>query len=126
MCSTAGSTVSSTSATERKGGSAMTDGSSFDMIKQARDLQKRPGLIQKKVERAELTATAGGGMVTATITGKLMVKKVEIEPQLFADGDRRMIEDLVASAINAAIEKAQRMMAEEMREVTGGLSIPGL
>jgi DNA-binding YbaB/EbfC family protein len=104
----------------------MTDGSSFDMIKQARDLQKRMGLIQKKVERAELTATAGGGMVTATITGKLMVKKVEIEPQLFADGDRRMIEDLVASAINAAIEKAQRMMAEEMREVTGGLSIPGL
>ncbi len=96
------------------------------MIKQARDLQKRMGLIQKKVERAELTATAGGGMVTATITGKLMVKKVEIEPQLFADGDRRMIEDLVASAINAAIEKAQRMMAEEMREVTGGLSIPGL
>ncbi len=104
----------------------MTDGSSFDMIRQARDLQKRMGLIQKKVERAELTATAGGGMVTATITGKLMVKKVEIEPQLFADGDRRMIEDLVASAINAAIEKAQRMMAEEMREVTGGLSIPGL
>ncbi|MFP6608670.1 MAG: YbaB/EbfC family nucleoid-associated protein [Deltaproteobacteria bacterium] len=104
----------------------MTDGSSFDMIKQARDLQKRMGLIQKKVERAELTATAGGGMVTATITGKLMVKKVEIEPQLFADGDRRMIEDLVASAINAAIEKAQRMMAKEMREVTGGLSIPGL
>ncbi len=104
----------------------MTDGSSLDMIKQARDLQKRLGLIQKKVERAELTATAGGGMVTATITGKLMVKKVEIEPQLFADGDRRMIEDLVASAINAAIEKAQRMMAKEMREVTGGLSIPGL
>ena len=104
----------------------MTDGSSFDMIKQARDLQKRMGLIQKKIERAELTATAGGGMVTATITGKLMVKKVEIEPQLFADGDRRMIEDLVASAINAAIEKAQRMMAKEMREVTGGLSIPGL
>ncbi|MFP6600690.1 MAG: YbaB/EbfC family nucleoid-associated protein [Deltaproteobacteria bacterium] len=104
----------------------MTDGSSFDMIKQARDLQKRMGLIQKKVERAELTATAGGGMVTATITGKLMVKKVEIEPQFFADGDRRMIEDLVASAINAAIEKAQRMMAKEMREVTGGLSIPGL
>ena len=104
----------------------MTDDSSLDMIKQARDLQKRLGLIQKKVERAELTATAGGGMVTATITGKLMVKKVEIEPQLFADGDRRMIEDLVASAINAAIEKAQRMMAEEMREVTGGLSIPGL
>ena len=104
----------------------MTDGSSFDMIKQARDLQKRMGLIQKKVERAELTATAGGGMVTATIPGKLMVKKVEIEPQLFADGDRRMIEDLVASAINAAIEKAQRMMAKEMREVTGGLSIPGL
>ena len=103
----------------------MTDGSSLDMIKQARDLQKRLGLIQKKVERAELTATAGGGMVTATITGKLMVKKVEIEPQLFADGDRRMIEDLVASAINAAIEKAQRMMAEEMREITGGLSIPG-
>ncbi len=104
----------------------MTDGGSLDMLAQARDLQKRMGRIQKKVERAELTATAGGGMVTVTISGKLVVKKVEIEPQLYDSGDRRMTEDLVASAVNAAIEKAQRLMAEEMKQITGGLSIPGL
>lgn len=96
------------------------------MLKQARDLQKQMGRIQKKVERTELTATAGGGMVTVTMTGKMVVQKVEIEPQLFAEGDRRMAEDLLVSAVNAVIEKAQRLMAEEMKQITGGLSIPGL
>ena len=104
----------------------MSEPGMMDMLKQARDLQKKMSKIQKKVQKMEITASAGGGMVTAVISGDLTVKRVTIEPQLVEDGDVRMIEDLVASAVNAGIKKAQDTMAEEMKEATGGLNMPGL
>ena len=104
----------------------MSQPSMMDMMKQARDLQKKMKKIQKKVENAEITATAGGGMVTVVVNGSLEVKKLSVEDSLVADGDARMIEDLVLSAVNAAIKKAQDMMAEEMKDATGGMNIPGL
>ena len=104
----------------------MAEGGMLDMLKQARDLQKRMSKIQKRVEKQIMTATSGGGMVTVEISGKLQVRKVTIEPSLFKNGDATMVQDLVASAVNAAITKAQQMVADEMKEVTGGLSIPGM
>lgn len=104
----------------------MSQPSMMDMMKQARDLQKKMKKIQKKVESAEITATAGGGMVTVVVNGSLEVKKLSLEDSLVAGGDARMIEDLVLSAVNAAIKKAQDMMAEEMKDATGGMNIPGL
>jgi hypothetical protein len=98
----------------------------MDMMKQARDLQKKMKKIQKKVEKAEITATAGGGMVTVVVNGSLELKSVALEDTLVAGGDARMIEDLVLSATNAAIKKAQDMMAEEMKDATGGMNIPGM
>lgn len=98
----------------------------LDMMKQARDLQKKMKQAQKKMAKAEITASAGAGMVTVVVNGKLQVKRIEIEPSLISDGDVKMIQDLVTSAVNAAIEKAQEMMAEEMKQATGGLNVPGL
>ncbi len=104
----------------------MSQPSMMEMMKQARDLQKKMKKIQKKVEKAEITATAGGGMVTVVVNGSLEVKSIAIEDSVVAGGDARMIEDLVLSATNAAIKKAQDMMAEEMKDATGGMNIPGL
>ena len=104
----------------------MSQPSMMDMMKQARDLQKKMKKIQKKVEKAEITATAGGGMVTVVVNGSLALKSVALEDTLVAGGDARMIEDLVLSATNAAIKKAQDMMAEEMKDATGGMNIPGM
>jgi len=98
----------------------------LDMMKQARDLQKKMKQAQKKMAKAEITATAGAGMVTVVVNGKLQVKSITLEPSLVADGDVKMIQDLVTSAVNAGIEKAQEMMAEEMKQATGGLNVPGL
>ncbi|RMF21597.1 MAG: YbaB/EbfC family nucleoid-associated protein [Deltaproteobacteria bacterium] len=98
----------------------------LDMVKQARDLQKKMNKVQKRIAKTEITANAGGGMVTAVVNGNLEVKRVSIEPDLVRGGDVRMIEDLVRSALNAAIKKAQDLMAEEMKQVTGGMKIPGL
>jgi len=98
----------------------------LDMLRQARDLQKRMSKVQKKVEKQRITASSGGGMVNVEITGKLEVRKVEIEQALIDRGDTRMLCDLVAAAVNSAITKAQEMVAAEMKEVTGGLDIPGI
>ena len=98
----------------------------MDMLRQAREMQKKMGQVQKKVAAMEITASAGGGMVTAVVSGDLEIKSLKIQPNLIAEGDVSMIEDLVLSAVNAAFKQAQDTMAEEMKAVTGGMKIPGL
>lgn len=97
-----------------------------DILKQAQALQSKLAELQSEAERRTVEASAGGGMVSVTVNGKLQVLSVRIEPQVFASGDREMLEDLVAAAVNEAIRKAQQGMAEAMSRVTGGLKIPGL
>ena len=104
----------------------MSQPGTLDMLKQARDLQKRMGRIQKKVERTRLEASAGGGMVTVVVNGNLDVLEVRIEDALVADGDVKMLQGLLVSAMNAAVKKAKDLMESEMKQVTGGLSLPGL
>jgi len=104
----------------------MSEPGMLDMIRQARDLQKKMKKIEKRVGKAEITANAGGGMVTGVVNGKLQVRRITIEPSLIEQGDVLMIQDLVTSAVNAAITKAQEMMAEEMKAATGGMNLPGM
>ena len=85
--------------------------------------------IQKQVEKSEITAAAGdesNGQVTVVVSGKLHVRSITIDPRLLAPGNVRYVQDLVTNAVNAALEKAQEIMTEEMKKVTGGLKIPGL
>jgi len=98
----------------------------MDMMRQAREMQKKMSQVQKKVAQMEVTASAGGGMVTAVVSGDLILKQLRVDPKVVAEGDASLIEDLVLSAVNAAFKKAQDTMAEEMKAVTGGLKIPGL
>jgi nucleoid-associated protein EbfC len=97
-----------------------------DILKQAQALQSKLAEVQGEAARKTVEASAGGGMVTAVVNGKLEVVKIHIEPQVLASNDREMLEDLVTAAVNEAIRKAQQMMAEAMSRVTGGLKIPGL
>jgi DNA-binding protein YbaB len=67
-------------------------------------------------------------MVKAVATGDLRIREVRIEPSLFEGGDRSMVEDLVAAAVNAALQNAQRMVQEEMQRASGlpvGQLFPG-
>jgi DNA-binding YbaB/EbfC family protein len=97
-----------------------------DILKQAQALQSKLTELQAEAERKTAEASAGGGMVTATVNGKLQVLSIRIDPQVLTAGDREMLQDLVTAAVNEAIRKAQQMMAEAMSRVTGGLKIPGL
>jgi len=97
-----------------------------DIMKQAQQLQERLGQIQEQAAARTVEATAGGGMVTAVVTGRLEVVSLRIDPEVLKSGDIEMVQDLVIAAVNQGIRAAQEMMAEEMKKVTGGLKIPGM
>src|ERR1035437_7326738 len=96
------------------------------IVKQAQELQERLARIQEETAAKTVEASAGGGMVTVVITGRLEVKELRIEPEVMKDGDAQMLQDLIIAAVNKGIRAAQEMMAEEMKKITGGLQIPGL
>ena len=83
------------------------------MIEQAKQMQERIDQIQKVLNARRFEATSGGGMVRTIVTGALRVVSIEIEDAFFTAGDREMIQDLAAAAINAAIVKAQEGANEE-------------
>ncbi len=101
-------------------------GSLGDLFAQAQQLQQRLAKVQEDLAKLTVEATAGGGMVTVQMNGKLEVLRVTIDPQVVSSGDVEMLEDLMKSVMNQAIRKAQQAVAEEMQKVTGGLKIPGL
>ena len=97
-----------------------------NIVKQAQELQERLSRIQEEAAAKTVEATAGGGMVTVVINGRLQVAELRIDPEVMKSGDAEMLQDLVIAAVNKGIRAAQDMMAEEMKKVTGGLQIPGL
>ena len=97
-----------------------------NIMKQAQELQERLGQIQEQAAARTVEATAGGGMVTAVVSGRVEVVSLRIDPNVLKSGDIEMVQDLVIAAVNQGIRAAQEMMAEEMKKVTGGLKIPGM
>ena len=97
-----------------------------NIMEQAKAMQGQIADVQAEVGSKTVEASAGGGMVTARVNGRLEVLSISIEPEIMKDGDREMLQDLVAAAVNEGIRKAQALMAEEVSRLTGGLKIPGL
>lgn len=105
----------------------MSKGMGFgDIVKQAQELQERLAKVQEDAAARTVESSAGGGMVKATVNGKLEVVRLHIEPSVLQSGDQQMLEDLIIAAVNQGIRTAQQQMAEEMGKLTGGLKIPGL
>jgi len=96
------------------------------MLKLAGEMKRRMPEMQAKLEAGEYTAEAGGGVVRATVNGKLRIKDVRIDPALLADGamDAGMLEDLVKAAVSGAQEQASTAAAEAMKDITGGMELP--
>jgi DNA-binding YbaB/EbfC family protein len=106
-------------------------GKGFDLgglFRQAQQLQEKIATIQQELAERTVEASAGGGMVTAVVSGKLEVVKLHIEPSLLEKPDADMLQDLIVAAVNEGIRAAQRMLSEEMGRLTGGLGIklPGM
>ena len=101
-------------------------GNMNQMLKQAQKMQEDMATLQTDLESREYTATSGGGMVSATVDGKHLIKSIKINPDIIDPDDAEMIEDLVTVAVNEAINSAIKTAEEEMGAITGGLNIPGM
>ena len=97
-----------------------------DLFKQAQDLQERLQRVQEEAAGRTVEAAAGGGMVKATVNGRLELVALHIEPSVLQGGDVEMVQDLVIAAVNQAVRAAQQQMADEMSKLTGGLKLPGM
>ena len=96
------------------------------MMRQAQQLQRKMAQLQEELESATVEATAGGGVVTVVVTGKMTVESIVINPDVVSPDDVDILQDLVRAAVNEGLNKAQEMVSSRMGELTGGLNIPGL
>jgi len=94
------------------------------MLQQAQQMQGKLQQMQEEMEKLTLTATSGGGMVTATGDGKGQIKAIKIDPTAVNAADVEMLEDLILVAVTEVQKKAAAAAAEEMQKVTGGLNLP--
>ncbi|MGH7235387.1 MAG: YbaB/EbfC family nucleoid-associated protein [Nitrospirae bacterium] len=97
-----------------------------NIMKQAQAMQEQLAKIQEQAASKTVDGTAGGGMVTVSVSGAMQVVALKIDPEVLKSGDAEMLQDLIVAATNDALRKARDMMAEEMKSITGGLRIPGL
>ena len=97
-----------------------------NLLRQAQQLQARMEKAQQELETVTVQGTAGGGVVAVTVTGKLTIESVKIDPQAVDPDDVEMLEELVMAATNEALKKAQELAQEKMGAITGGLKIPGM
>ncbi|APG27881.1 nucleoid-associated protein [Syntrophotalea acetylenivorans] len=97
-----------------------------NIMKQAQQMQQKMARMQEELQSREVEASAGGGMVTATVNGAQQLVNLKVEPSVVDPEDVEMLQDLVLAAVNEAIKKSQAMAQEEMSKITGGMNIPGL
>lgn len=96
------------------------------MMKQAQKMQQEMLRMQEEMENKTYSATAGGGMVTASVSGKHQVVSLEINPEAVDPDDVEMLQDMVIAAVNEAMRTADNEAANNMSRLTGGLNLGGL
>jgi DNA-binding YbaB/EbfC family protein len=96
------------------------------MMKQVQKMQADMVKLQEELGERKVESTAGGGVVKAVANGKQELLSIEIKPEAIDPSDVEMLQDLVLTAVNGALNQSREMVANEMRKVTGGINIPGL
>jgi nucleoid-associated protein EbfC len=95
-----------------------------DIMKQAGQMQARMAEMQKRLEATTIEGQSGGGLVKVAMTGKSVVTGLTIDPSLMKGDEKEILEDLIVAALNDAKNKAEAIMAAEMKTVTGGMPLP--
>ena len=97
-----------------------------NLMKQAQKLQREMEQAQQELEEKEFEASVGGGAVVVKVSGKKEVLSINIKEEVVDPDDVEMLEDLVLSAVNEALKKAEEETANKMGKLTGGMNIPGM
>ena len=94
------------------------------LMKQAAELKSKMEAMQSELESLEVDGTAGGGLVTVKLSGKGEMKAIKIDESLLKPSDKEIVEDLIVAAHADARRKAETLLQEKMKAVTGGLPLP--
>lgn len=97
-----------------------------NMMRQAQELQARFAKAQQELANATIEGSSGGGAVRVTVNGQQEVKEIKIAPEAINPEDAQMLEDLVLTAVNEAMNKSKELAAQSLGKLTGGLKIPGI
>ena len=106
------------------GGMGMGGGNMQNMLRQAQKMQQDMMKAQEELESKTYEAAAGGGVVTATVSGKKELTAVTIDPEAVDPDDVEMLQDLIVAAVNEALRKAGDDAASQMSKLTGGMGLP--
>jgi len=104
----------------------MAMGDLMGMMKQAAELQAKMQALQAELEQIEVEGTAGGGLVTVTLSAKGDLKGVKLDDSLIKPAEKEILEDLLVAAHTDARRKAEALVQDKMKSLTGGLPLPGL
>ena len=94
-----------------------------NLMQQAQKMQEDVKKVQEEIAALQVTGESGGGLVTIVMSGKREARKVTIDPSLLGE-DKDMLEDLVAAAINDAVNKVSKLKKEKMSSITAGFPMP--
>ncbi len=94
------------------------------LMKQASQLQAKMQTLQGELDSLEVQGISGGGLLTVTMTGKSELKGVSIDPSLLKPDEKEILEDLLVAAHADAKRKAEALLQDKMKDLTGGLPIP--
>lgn len=96
------------------------------MVRKAQKMQEDITRVQDELEQKEFTKQVGGGVLELVMKGDKKLKSVTLKPEVVDKDDIEMLQDLIISGVNEAIQEIEDYSAEEMEKVTGGVSLPGL
>jgi len=97
-----------------------------EIMRQAQQMQQKLSQVQNELAGRSVTVSVGGGMVSVTVNGRIELLSIQIDKEVINPADQVMLQDLIVSAVNEGIKKAQDMAQAEMRKLTGGINIPGI
>ena len=97
-----------------------------NLIRQANQMQAKMKKLQEELAEKQYEGTSGGGAIKVTVKGENNVSALEIDPEIFKEGDAEMLQDMIITAVNDALTIAKKDQDEEMSKVTGGMNIPGM
>ncbi len=95
-----------------------------DMVKEAQKVQKKMADLQEKLKDERIEASAGGGLVTAVVDGKQMLRELKIDPKALDEKDVTLLEDLILTAVGEAQKTSETRMNETIGKLTGGFQLP--
>ena len=96
------------------------------LIRQANQMQAKMKKLQDELAEKEYQSSSGGGAIQVTVKGENTLSALTINPEIFKDGDAEMLQDMLITAINDALDTAKKDQEAEMSKVTGNMNIPGL